>query len=461
MGLLSICAGFWQEVGSSLTALWESTGIYSLIDGTANWQNIVMVLISFVLVYLAIVKKFEPLLLLPIAFGMFIVNVPGAYRILFGEKGYIISDSLTNVEVARGTLDELLNIFSINDISKAEELSKYLAENDVTILSNNVTYMANSLVLSSEQVIRNEGLFYYIYKGIDWVIFPPIIFLGIGAMTDFGPLIANPKSMLIGAAAQLGIFLTYFGAVVSGVFTPQEAGAIGIIGGADGPTAIYVTKKLAEHLLPAIAIAAYSYMALIPLIQKPIMKLFTTKKERQIKMKQLRRVSKVEKVIFPLLVTLVVGLILPDAIPLLGMLMFGNLLKESGVTERLVTTASNGLMNTITIFLGLMVGSKAVGSVFLSGQTLLIICLGLVAFMMGTIGGLLVAKLMCKLTGGKVNPLIGSAGVSAVPMAARISQDVGREEDPNNHLLMHAMGPNVAGVIGSAIAAGVLLAMFG
>jgi len=460
MGLLSLCAGFWQEVGSSLEALWHSTGIYSLVDGTANWQNIVMVLISFVLVYLAIVKKFEPLLLLPIAFGMFIVNVPGAYRILFGEKGYIVTDSLTNVEVARGTLSELLNIFSLSGISEAEELSSYLAQNDVTIITNNVTYLANSLTLSSEQVIRNEGLFYYLYKGVDWVIFPPLIFLGIGAMTDFGPLIANPKSMLIGAAAQLGIFLTYFGAVVSGVFTPQEAGAIGIIGGADGPTAIYVTKKLAEHLLPAIAIAAYSYMALIPLIQKPIMKLLTTKKERQIKMKQLRRVSKVEKVIFPLLVTLVVGLILPDAIPLLGMLMFGNLLKESGVTERLVTTASNGLMNTITIFLGLMVGSKAVGSVFLSGQTLLIICLGLVAFMMGTVGGLLVAKLMCKLTGGKVNPLIGSAGVSAVPMAARISQDVGREEDPNNHLLMHAMGPNVAGVIGSAIAAGVLLAMF-
>lgn len=463
MGLLSICAGFWQEVGQSLIALWESTGIYSLVDGTANWQNIVMVLISFVLVYLAIVKKFEPLLLLPIAFGMFIVNVPGAYRILFGDKGYIVSDGLTNIEVARGTLEELLGTFSLGglDIKDAEALSTYLAQNDVTILSNNVTYMANSLVVSSEQVIRNEGLFYYIYKGVDWVIFPPIIFLGIGAMTDFGPLIANPKSMLIGAAAQLGIFLTYFGAVVSGVFTPQQAGAIGIIGGADGPTAIYVTKKLAEHLLPAIAIAAYSYMALIPLIQKPIMKLLTTEKERKIKMKQLRRVSKVEKIVFPLLVTLVVGLILPDAIPLLGMLMFGNLLKESGVTERLVTTASNGLMNTITIFLGLMVGSKAVGSVFLSGQTLLIICLGLVAFMMGTVGGLLVAKLMCKLTGGKVNPLIGSAGVSAVPMAARISQDVGREADPNNHLLMHAMGPNVAGVIGSAIAAGVLLAMFG
>ncbi len=462
MGLLSLSAGFWQEVGSSLTALWHSTGIYSLVDGTANLQNIVMVVISFILVYLAIVKKFEPLLLLPIAFGMFIVNVPGAYRILFGDKGYIVTDGLTNIEVARGTFDELINIFGLQnaDITSTDKLAEYLLQNNVTILSNNVTYMANSLVLSSEQVIRNEGLFYYLYKGVDWVIFPPLIFLGIGAMTDFGPLIANPKSMLIGAAAQLGIFLTYFGAVVSGVFTPQEAGAIGIIGGADGPTAIYVTKKLAEHLLPAIAIAAYSYMALIPLIQKPIMKLLTTKKERQIKMKQLRRVSKVEKIIFPLLVTLVVGLILPDAIPLLGMLMFGNLLKESGVTERLVTTASNGLMNTITIFLGLMVGSKAVGSVFLSGQTLLIICLGLVAFMMGTVGGLLVAKLMCKLSGGKINPLIGSAGVSAVPMAARISQDVGREEDPNNHLLMHAMGPNVAGVIGSAIAAGVLLAMF-
>ena len=280
-------------------------------------------------------------------------------------------------------------------------------------------------------------------------------------MTDFGPLIANPKSMIIGAAAQLGIFITFFGALCLLGFSPAESAAIGIIGGADGPTAIYVTKKLAEHLLPAIAIAAYSYMALIPVIQKPIMRALTTEKERKIKMKQLRKVTKLEKIIFPLLVTLVVGLLLPDALPLLGMLMLGNLLKESNVCGRLVDTAQNGLMNVVTIFLGVMVGSKATGSLFLSGQTIGIIFLGLFAFCMGTTGGLLVAKLMCKLSGGKINPLIGSAGVSAVPMAARISQDVGREYDPNNHLLMHAMGPNVAGVIGSAIAAGVLLALFG
>ena len=460
LNLFSLCSSsLGGEIQDALLNLWQSTGIYTLFSGEANWQNIVMVLISFVLVYLAIVKKFEPLLLLPIAFGIFIVNIPGAYKILFGTKGYIVTDTLTNVEVARGTLEELLRTFALSENMSADALSEYFANNSVIVASSNVEYAVNTLSLSTQQVIRDQGLFYYIYKGVDWVIFPPIIFLGIGVMTDFGPLIANPKSMLIGAAAQLGIFITYFGARLIG-FTSAEAGAIGIIGGADGPTAIYVTKKLADELLPAIAIAAYSYMALIPLIQKPIMKLLTTEKERKIKMKQLRRVSKVEKIIFPLLVTLVVGLILPDAIPLLGMLMFGNILKESGVTERLATTASNGLMNTITIFLGLMVGSKAVGSIFLSLDTLKIIVLGLTAFCIGTMGGLLVAKLMCKLTGGKVNPLIGSAGVSAVPMAARISQDVGREADPDNHLLMHAMGPNVAGVIGSAVAAGVFLSWF-
>lgn len=460
LGLFNLGAGsLWTEIGDALLNLWQSTGIYAFFDGTANFQNVIMVIISFILVYLAIVKKFEPLLLLPIAFGIFIVNVPGAYRIMFGEKGYIVTQIDTNVEVARGTLDELLKVFGQAEGTSYEAFKNILLEKSVELSGTNIIYDVNALSISTEQVIRNEGLFYYIYKGVDWVIFPPIIFLGIGAMTDFGPLIANPKSMLIGAASQLGIFLTYFGARLIPFFSAQDAGAIAIIGGADGPTAIYVTKQLSEELLPAIAIAAYSYMALIPLIQKPIMRLLTTKKERQIKMKQLRRVSKVEKIVFPLLVTLVVGLILPDAMPLLGMLMFGNLLKESGVTERLVTTASNGLMNTVTIFLGLMVGSKAVGEVFLSLETLMIIALGLAAFCMGTMGGLLVAKLMCKLTGGKVNPLIGSAGVSAVPMAARISQDVGREEDPNNHLLMHAMGPNVAGVIGSAIAAGVLLAI--
>ena len=295
---------------------------------------------------------------------------------------------------------------------------------------------------------------------MDKVIYPPLIFLGIGAMTDFGPLIANPKSMLIGAGAQLGIFLALFGAILGG-FSGAEAAAIAIIGGADGPTAIYVSKMLAENLVPTIAIAAYSYMALIPFIQKPVMRLLTTKKERMIRMKPLRQVSKVEKVIFPIAVTLVVGILLPDAIPLLGMLMLGNLFRVSGVVERLSSQAQNGLINTITIFLGVAVGCKAKGDIFLAPQTLLIMLIGVVAFYCGTIGGLLTAKLMCKLTKGKINPLIGSAGVSAVPMAARISEDVGREADPSNHLLMHAMGPNVAGVIGSALAAGVLLACFG
>ena len=413
-----------------------------------------MIAISCILFFLAIVKKFEPLLLLPIAFGMFIVNIPGVYHVLFGTKGYIITETATQTEVARGTLDELRVLFGNSDLT-IKQLSEIIKDGGIV---NGRVYTA--MTVSSEQVIRDFGLFYYIYKGVDWVIFPPIIFLGIGVMTDFGPLIANPKSMLIGAAAQLGIFITFFGALCIFGFTPAESGAIAIIGGADGPTAIYVTKKLAEHLLPAIAISAYSYMALIPIIQKPIMRAVTTKEERKIKMKQLRKVSKFEKIAFPIIVSLIVGLLLPDAMPLLGMLMLGNLLKESGVCGRLADTAQNGLMNTVTIFLGVMVGSKATGALFLSLQTLGIICLGLFAFCMGTLGGLLVAKLMCKLTHGQINPLIGSAGVSAVPMAARISQDVGREADPDNHLLMHAMGPNVAGVIGSAIAAGVLLALF-
>lgn len=464
------------DIGESLKSLWESTGLHELVSTftAGGWQNLVMILIACVLFYLAIVKKFEPLLLLPIAFGMFIVNIPGVYHILFGTKGYTISSVASKVTVATGTSGELSALFGtdLNVLLKqlketeagknyvlSDAIAYFLANNSVTI--DGVTYAANALTTSTEQVIRDFGLFYYIYKGVDWVIFPPIIFLGIGAMTDFGPLIANPKSMLMGAAAQLGIFITFFGAYLLFGFTAKESAAIAIIGGADGPTAIYGTKKLAEHLLPAIAIAAYSYMALIPVIQKPIMRAVTTKKERAIKMQQLRKVSKLEKVAFPIVVSLVVGVLLPDAMPLLGMLMLGNLLRESGVCGRLVDTASNGLMNTVTIFLGVMVGSKATGSLFLSLGTIEIILLGLFAFCMGTLGGLLVGKLMCKLTGGKINPLIGSAGVSAVPMAARISQDVGRETDPDNHLLMHAMGPNVAGVIGSAIAAGVLLALFG
>lgn len=448
--------GFGETIVNSLKNLWESTGINDLITNftTYGWQNLVMIAISCILFFLAIVKKFEPLLLLPIAFGMFIVNIPGVYHVLFGTKGYIITETATQTEVARGTLDELRVLFGNSDLT-IKQLSEIIKDGGIV---NGRVYTA--MTVSSEQVIRDFGLFYYIYKGVDWVIFPPIIFLGIGVMTDFGPLIANPKSMLIGAAAQLGIFITFFGALCIFGFTPAESGAIAIIGGADGPTAIYVTKKLAEHLLPAIAISAYSYMALIPIIQKPIMRAVTTKEERKIKMKQLRKVSKFEKIVFPIIVSLIVGLLLPDAMPLLGMLMLGNLLKESGVCGRLADTAQNGLMNTVTIFLGVMVGSKATGALFLSLQTLGIICLGLFAFCMGTLGGLLVAKLMCKLTHGQINPLIGSAGVSAVPMAARISQDVGREADPDNHLLMHAMGPNVAGVIGSAIAAGVLLALF-
>lgn len=468
--LTLLCDGMGESMLKSLNNLWKSTGINDLITNftTYGWQNLVMILIACVLFYLAIVKKFEPLLLLPIAFGMFIVNIPGVYHVLFGTKGYIINEVYTDVatgdvtvgaEVARGTLAELCARYGAEENTLS---ALKAAIEGVGPIASNASYTV-TIALSSEteQVIRDFGLFYYIYKGVDWVIFPPIIFLGIGAMTDFGPLIANPKSMIIGAAAQLGIFITFFGALCIFGFSEAEAGAIAIIGGADGPTAIYVTKKLAEHLLPAIAISAYSYMALIPIIQKPIMRALTTKEERKIKMKQLRKVSKFEKIAFPIIVSFIVGMLLPDAMPLLGMLMLGNLLKESGVCGRLVDTAQNGLMNTVTIFLGVMVGSKATGALFLSLQTLGIICLGLFAFCMGTVGGLLVAKLMCKLTHGQINPLIGSAGVSAVPMAARISQDVGRESDPDNHLLMHAMGPNVAGVIGSAIAAGVLLALFG
>jgi len=394
------------NLGEMFTNLWKSMGFLN-----GSWQNYVMILISFVLMYLAIVKKFEPLLLLPIAFGMFLINLPGAYSVVWGTY---------------------------------PDGAPHIYEN-----------------------VENRGLLWYLFYGVQNVIYPPLIFLGIGAMTDFGPLISNPKSMLIGAAAQLGVFLTLIAATVLG-FNLAAAASIAIIGGADGPTAIYVTQKLAafsqfngEHmdLLSAIAVAAYSYMALIPIIQKPLMKLIVPMNERKIKMKPLRTVSKLEKIIFPVLVTLVVGLLLPDAVPLLGMLMLGNLLKESGVCDRLSSQAQNGLMNTVTIFLGVSVGCKAYGGTFLSITTLGIIALGLIAFSCGTIGGLLMGRLMCKISGGKINPLIGSAGVSAVPMAARISEDVGREYDPSNHLLMHAMGPNVAGVIGSAIAAGFLLAI--
>ena len=380
----------------------ESTGVARLFSNPDWWQPVVMYIIAAVLVYLAVVKGYEPLLLLPIAIGMLLTNLPGA--------------EMFHAEFFIGTADV--------DFGK---------------------------------VLHEGGLIDLLYLGVKLGIYPCLIFIGIGAMTDFSPLIANPKSLLIGAGAQLGVFVAFGFALLSGLFTPQEAAAIGIIAGADGPTAILVTKALAPQLLGAIAIAAYSSMALIPLIQPPFMKLLTTKKERAIRMTTLRQVSKVEKVCFPVLVTFIVALIVPDAVPLVGCLMFGNLLNVSGVTDRLSKTAQNELINIVTIMLGLSVGATATASNFLSVQTLAIIGCGLAAFCVSTIGGLLTAKLMCAVTHGKINPLIGSAGVSAVPMAARVSQKVGQEEDPSNFLLMHAMGPNVAGVIGSAVAAGVFL----
>lgn len=377
------------EILEVLRELWATTGFANMTGG-----NLLMIGVSCFFLYLAIVKGYEPLLLIPISFGMLLTNLPMA-GLMNGPQGNLPG-----------------------------------------------------------------GLLYYLYQGVKLGIYPPLIFLGVGAMTDFGPLIANPKTFLLGAAAQLGIFTTFIGAIALN-FTPQEAGAIGIIGGADGPTAIYLASKLAPHLLGTIAIAAYSYMALVPIIQPPIMRFLTTEKERKTVMKQLREVSKVEKVLFPVLVTVLVSLLLPPAAPLVGMLMLGNLFRESGVVARLSDTSQNTLMNTVVIFLGVTVGATANAKDFLQAQTLYIIGLGLAAFCVGTAGGVLLGKLMYYMTGGEVNPLIGSAGVSAVPMAARVSQTEGRRANPSNYLLMHAMGPNVAGVIGSAIAAGVLLSILG
>ncbi|MBO5899021.1 MAG: sodium ion-translocating decarboxylase subunit beta [Clostridia bacterium] len=391
-----------SEILLSLENFLRETGVYLLFAENPNWwKTVLMFIIAGVLVYLAIAKGFEPLLLLPIAIGMLLTNLPGA------------------------------EIFHADWFTEA--------------------------VVDYDQVVHEGGFLDLLYLGVKLGIYPCLIFIGIGAMTDFTPLIANPKSLLIGAGAQLGVFVAFALALISGQFTPQEAAAIGIIGGADGPTAILVTKILASGLLPAIAIAAYSYMALIPMIQPPFMKMLTTKKERSIKMGNLREVSKVEKIVFPVLVTAVVGLIVPSALTLIGCLMFGNLLNVCGVTERLSKTAQNELINIVTIFLGISVGATATAENFLKGQTVLIIACGLAAFIISTIGGLLTAKIMNVLSGGKINPLIGSAGVSAVPMAARVAQKVGQKEDPSNFLLMHAMGPNVAGVIGSAVAAGVFL----
>ena len=386
------------SVGAALSDFVHQSGLQGFVD---DWRYVVMILISFVLLYLAIVKKFEPLLLMPIAFGMLLTNLPGA--------------------------------------------GMFHAE-----------YFAGGHVHWGDFALGSAGLLDYLYLGVKLGIYPCLIFIGVGAMTDFGPLIANPKSLLLGAAAQIGIFMTFLGALVLG-FNYWEAGSIGIIGGADGPTAIYITSKLAPHLLGPIAVAAYSYMALVPVIQPPVMKLLTTDKERKIEMKQLRTVSQREKIIFPIAITAIIAILLPSAAPLIGCLMLGNLMKECGVTERLSKTVQNELMNIVTIFLGISVGATTTADSFLNWQTLGILLLGVIAFCMGSASGVLLAKVMNLFSKDKINPLIGSAGVSAVPMAARVSQTVGQQYNPGNFLLMHAMGPNVAGVIGSAVAAGILL----
>lgn len=411
----------------------QATGFYQIAAG--NWKVLIMMVIAFVLLYLAIVKKFEPLLLLPIAFGMLITNLPGAemyHEILFAG-GHVNWEFFGGAPITQ----EFLN---------------HLQELEVSEAVRNTVTVGQSI---------SVGLLDVLYLGVKLGIYPCLIFMGVGAGTDFGPLIANPKTLLLGAAAQLGIFMTYAGCRLSGLFDAAEASSIGIIGGADGPTAIFVTSRLAPHLLGPIAVAAYSYMALVPVIQPPIMRLLTTEEERKIVMRPLRQVSKREKILFPIVVTVFVALLVPSAGPLIACLMLGNLFKESGVVERLNKTAQNELMNIVTIFLGISVGATATATTFLSLQTIAIMLMGVVAFGFGTAGGVLLAKFMNLFLKEKINPLIGSAGVSAVPMAARVSQVEGQKANPANFLLMHAMGPNVAGVIGSAIAAGVLMALFG
>lgn len=404
-----------MDILETLKSLWNDSGFHSFfVDG--GWKNLVMILISFVLLYLGIKKKFEPLLLVGIAFGCLLVNLS-----YFTAES---ADALYHLDLWDNFLDH-----------DHPDYHSYGA------------------------IMRNGGLLDILYIGVKAGIYPSLIFMGVGAMTDFGPLISNPKSLLLGAAAQMGVFLAFFGAILLG-FDGNAAASIGIIGGADGPTAIFLTSKLKPELLGPIAIAAYSYMALIPMIQPPIMRLLTTEKERKVKMEQSRMVSKTEKIIFPIIVALFVILLLPSTAPLVGCLMLGNLWRECGVTERLSDTVQNALMNIVTVFLGISVGATTVASRFLSLETIKIVVLGLTAFCFSTVGGLLAGKIMYKLSGGKVNPLIGSAGVSAVPMAARVSQMEGQKANPANFLLMHAMGPNVAGVIGSAIAAGFLLAVF-
>ena len=410
-----------QGFVDAVVGIFEDSGLLTL-----NWQNYVMIGISIVLLYLAIKKQYEPLLLLPIAFGMLLVNLYPS----------IMAPPTTQL------------------LTEAQCTAQNVAvSGHAKTVIDGVTYIENPTY---------GGLLYYLYQGVKLGIYPPLIFLGIGCMTDFGPLISNPKSLILGAAAQIGIFLTFTGAIFLG-FTEAEAGAIGIIGGADGPTAIFLTARLAPELLGPIAVAAYSYMALVPVIQPPIMRLLTTKKEREIKMSQLRPVSKTEKILFPIIIAVIISLLLPSAAPLIGCLMLGNLMKECGVVDRLSKTVQNELMNIVVIFLGITVGATATAEAFINVQTLSILVLGVLAFALGTAGGLLLAKFMNLFLpeGKKMNPLIGSAGVSAVPMAARVSQTVGQEANPSNFLLMHAMGPNVAGVVGSAVAAGILLSFLG
>ena len=481
------------DVLQTLSDLYASSGIAQFV---ANPLALVMVGIACLLMYLAIVKQFEPLLLLPIAFGMLLTNLLGsdifheelfagghvnwglfggallvdgnnlldqaayvvnaAGQVLNSASGQIIGHFTSAVSVEPTTLAPLADVLA--QFAANGNAASVVMEN--AFLNGGQVYSEMGVLLATAGKQIGAGLLDYLYLGVKLGIYPCLIFMGVGAGTDFGPLISNPKTLLLGAAAQAGIFFTFICASLIG-FSPKEAGAIGIIGGADGPTAIWLTGKLAPHLLGPIAVAAYSYMALVPVIQPPIMKALTTQKERTIVMEQLKPATKTQKIVFPIVVTILVAVLLPSAAPLVGCLMLGNLAKECGVTERLSKTMQNELMNIVTIFLGVTVGATATASTFLKIETLEIIAMGIVAFGVGTACGVLLAKLMNKLTGGKINPLIGSAGVSAVPMAARVSQKVGQEANPCNFLLMHAMGPNVAGVIGSAIAAGVLLSMFG
>ena len=484
-----------MNVGESLLKLCTDSGISALLSDP---KPLIMLAIACLLLYLAIVKKYEPLLLLPIAFGMLLTNLPvaGMYHSelfagghtnwsLFGGGVLLNSSELANaasysvtsngavMDAAGNMLGQIVNAvqsgLSLNAAGALVQADGSIFAQSVQIIINSAgAYISDGQVFSvTGQLIATAGqtvtpgLLDYLYLGVKLGIYPCLIFLGVGAMTDFGPLIANPKSLLLGAAAQLGIFITFIVCYTVMGFTPQEAASTGIIGGADGPTAIYLTGELAPHLLGPIAVAAYSYMALVPVIQPPIMRALTTKKEREIVMEQLRPVTKREKIIFPIAVTMIVSLLLPSAAPLVGCLMLGNLFRESCVVDRINKTAQNELMNIVTIFLGVTVGATANAETFLQWKTLGIIIVGVVAFAFGTSGGVLLAKLMNKISGGKINPLIGSAGVSAVPMAARVSQVEGQKANPKNFLLMHAMGPNVAGVIGSAIAAGILLSMFG